>query len=298
MTTRKPLKQRILISTLVLATMLATAARGIADDSEPSPAERAFKAQILLNLQAAATVSPSSTAGEDWTSSPGWALPRKAPTVFVLVQITPSLLDTAVGYWAEGHPKASAERTKEVTARLRTKFIRENEKAFLLLVKPINVSDYHDLWAIKIGPIADNVRLVTLDRQAGEVTRCEETLDDMLDGTAGVKSCLLWVADKVDEESDPSFNIRLSNLYYWIKDVPGKPNWVRAESPESMFFRFETDEVHVVAMLEEGVPWPEIEKKYLQPALRVAESTSGDGVAAFLADVAVDLIVGLLLRGL
>ena len=266
--------------------------------AERSVVERAFRAQILVELDAQAALSPSSGQHTEWATPPRWNVNHKVATVFVLVQISPPLIHAAVEYWADSHPNASPARKKAAATKLQNQYLRRNERAFLLLVKLVETGAYHDEWGIRIGPIPDNVQLVNLDGSAGKVTRVEKTIDRMLDGTCGIKACLFWVSDNVGE-LDPTFNIRLSSVYYFIKHsgyLSKTRDWVQARSPETVFFRFETGEVNILRMIEDGVPWAEIDEKYVQTELRFAAASSYDGVAKFVADIAVDLIVGLLLK--
>lgn len=267
--------------------------------ADPSPLERAFKAQILVNLNAQVAISPSSHDREEWPSNPAWKVNDKAATIFVLVKFSPALVQAAVEYWAENHPNITVEKKRAATAKLQKQYLRNGEKAFLLLVKTIEGSSYRDEWRVKIGPLADNIHLINLDGELGKVVRAEPRLDGLLDSTSSIKTCVFWVYDNIPE-SDPLFNIRISNIYFSIKAVPsrGKREWYQALSPKTVFFRYETGNVNILRMVEDGVPWTEIEKSFVQTELRFVTASSNANTAKFIAGVAVDLIMGLLLKAI
>jgi len=228
-----------------------------------------------------------------------------------MVRISPALIDATVSYWTEGRPHTTEKEKQAATERLRNKYLRKGEQPFLLLVKPIEARAYHDEWAVKLGPIAQNVRLISLDGKVGTVARAETTLDDLLDGTSGVKACLFWVSDVVPER-DPSFNVELSNIRYFIKQAArdyydyekrqmvrvNRRDWVPASVPRKAMFRFEAGDVNILRLIQDGIPWEEIEERYVKTELRFAKASSYDGVAEFVAQCAVDLIISLLLHAI
>lgn len=241
-----------------------------AENRERSLGEMAFRAQVQASADVQTAISPGSAIDNEWEHRTRWAVNHKAVSTFVLVHITPALIDAAVQYWGEQHVSLDGESQAKARDRLTRKLIRPGEMAFLLIVKPIEVGSYPDEWGIKVGPIDETIVLVSLDGKIGKVTTFERVLilDDVLDGNTGIKSCLFWLEDVTVPDRDPIFNVRLTVDYHVRagpeerrrKNSTGPPvwTWIENKSSTPVSFRFETTEIHVLQLVEQGVPWIEI----------------------------------------
>jgi hypothetical protein len=217
----------------------------------------------------------------------------------VVVHISEELVDAGVEYWASGNPGVDRSAREAAREKLRRHFLRKGERAFLLLVKPVqmltprDVAENYDDWAISVGPPAQTFKIVTLGGESGEVLRSERTLDGQLCARDGLTSCLLFVKDNVDEEAEPCFTVEISGVRHLLR---GGGRWLSAKETKTLHFRFETGDVKLLALLQRGVPWKHIEAKYLQPRLKVVTAQAGSRAGSFLRDVAASLVAGLILR--
>lgn len=265
---------------------------------QPPSAELTFKSQVMVDMDAQVLVSPDPRSECEWEAQTGWFTGNRAHTVLVLVRISPALIDAAVEYWADGRG-ASLEERAAAHDRLRRLFLRDGEMAFLLLTRPLVVAEYADFWRVQLGPLTENVCAVTLDGATSAVLRAETSLDDVLPENAGIRSCLFYVRDIVDEEVDPSFNIILGGVDYFVRSNLIEDNnnqWIRNVSPATACFRMETGSINILHLVEAGLPWADIEKRYLEPQLKSADPESGHMALSILADVAINIIMALLLK--
>lgn len=140
----------------------------------------------------------------------------------------------------------------------------------------------------------------SLDRKTGSVTRSETTLDQPLTANNAVVSALVFLNSPVDEVRDPSFNLVFRGVRYSVRrevSLDKKGDWVTQRDPLTVHLRFETSSVRLLSLIESGVPWSDIEKKYVDPKLDLANA-QWSREASVLLDIATDLIIGLLLKGL
>jgi len=207
--------QRTLVAAALLGTLILSApANTLADEQRDSKAKKIYRGQVLMNSQVTVVTSPQTTDDSEWIEDTGWNTPCRAESLLVLVQISPGLIDASVDYWAEGRD-VSRERVQDAKQKLRAQFLPEGQKAFLLLAKPAARSTavvttpglfgkvtevkqlFHHRWKLKLGPIADNLRLVTLGGDSGKVARSEQTLDGAITAADKLSSCFVFVEDVV-----------------------------------------------------------------------------------------------------
>jgi len=261
--------------------------------------EKAFKAQLQVNMQVQVIESPKSNDWVSWSSFPYWSSTRRAQSVLVVLEITPAIIESGVAYWAATHD-ADDEEKGTASAKLTRQFLRDKQRCFVVIVDPIRTKGWEDEWRVSVGPIEKNLTLLALDGKVGKVTTCEKRLDRQLKSADGKVSCLVFVEDSVDPELQPCFTLRLSNILYSIRNNragdQGEPSWVDARETELAEFRFETGDVKMIAMLEKGVPWETIEKQYVLPKQRVIEAGSGSQVATVVTNLACDIVTALLFK--
>lgn len=257
-----------------------------------------FRSQILVDMDVQEVRSPDPRDELEWVTPPGWFSGHRAKTTMVLVRISPALIDSAVDYWAAKQIQPTETKRAAAGERLRKLFIREGEMAFLLLVKPIQADEYEDAWRVQLGPIAENVHAVTLDGATAPVIRTENSLEGLLSSNTGIRSCLFYINDIVDEEKDPSFSIVLEDMHYYVRSNFIGPNtpWIKNEFPSSVYFRLETGEINLLHLAACGIPWSEIEARYIQPRIQCADDSGANDALMLLADVAINVIMALLLK--
>lgn len=278
--------------------------------------------QISLDMQLAIVDSPWSDG--HWASCKGgsncghrsWRSHLRASTVMILIPISDAIVDAAVDCWSRQKKGRTPQQISEARSKLRKKFLPGGERGFLLIVRPILASDYVDEWGVKFPPMKTGVKLVPFGRPeaAGTVTRYESVLDKPLRGGSSDVSCLLFLKDTVDEERDPSYEVRIQGIKHQILLDPkdsreenfSEKVWHEALKPADAGFRFTTGKVPLLAMLEKGVPWEKIETDYLQPhrnmiaELERRPSAAGCefSLRSFLFDLGTNLVAGILLKAL
>jgi hypothetical protein len=241
-------------------------------------------------MSVAVASSPLSDDKFAWEKSNDWSSSNRAISVFVLVYISPELIDAAVEYWAEINNQKTPNAKEKAREKLRKCFLKtgnlfkSGEKAFFLLLKPIKATGFPDEWAVKIGSISENSKIVTIDGTKGEVTKTEKFIEQKLYSTPEILSCLIYFEDPVDEETEPSFNITIENIYYYIRN--NEYQWLKAKEPRTVIFRFETGEVKILSMIKRGIPWEDIKKKHIEPWMRFSSDSLGKAIFSFIIDLA------------
>lgn len=269
-------------------------------------AARTFAAQIMCDTQIAVAKSPGLRDNPAWAKRPrGWHGNYQAQSLVVAVQVTPALISAAVEQWATNRGKASEEKN-EAESKLLKQFCPSDHRTFLLLVKPIvkttdqpvggsGVRPYAEMWKVSLGPIADSLALESVDGARGSVVRSEKTLDEALDTRTEVASCLVYLQDVVNPESEPLFTLHFSNIHHSVKEDITGGEWVGTTSPEDLRIRFETGEVKLLQMVQEGTSWDTIEADYLGSRRSVITAELG-GSTEFMLNLAKDLLIGLLFK--
>ncbi len=290
-----PAFKRLIMFAFLLGSSVTYAENVSSELSEGSLARKTFLNQIICDMSVNSVTSPSSADGSAWQGNYSWVTDEKQLVLLVLVRITPALLDAAVEYWAEERLDVEVEHKDIKKAKLERLFIRDKENAYLLLAKFIPTREYPKSWRVKIGPIKNNLSSVSLHGTVGSVTACETNLDnEWLDSADGPMSCLIYLQDPSDKSIEPSFSVRLANIQYAIQDATDK--WIEAKEGRSVSFRVETDNVRLLSKLEDGMPWKEIEDKYVAPRIRTFSATGAASLTSFLTDLGVNIIAGLILK--
>jgi len=287
-------KPRVVVAHLLVILLAGRAWAGEA----PGTAE-VFKGQILLNMAVAVISSPAARDNAAWRKPTEWVSTQKAYSVLVAVRISEPIIDAAVECWAAGAAQVTTDEKEKARAKLRRLFLRQGEKCFLIAVQPIrdvqplDDQDDYDDWGLKVGPVLQNAKLVTLDRQEGNALRAEDTLDRALYATDKFVSCLTFLKDVIDEEADPCFSLQLSSVRHLLRS---RGSWLEEAQTRTVTFRFETSDVRLLALLERGIPWKTIEAKYIKPHLEVVAARTSSGMGQFLRDVAASMVAGLILK--
>lgn len=144
-----------------------------------------------------------------------------------------------------------------------------------------------------IEPVSDAVTLVTADGHVGTLIRLDPSLGRHLTPYDEMAEDFIWLQDVVDENKFPYFHVLLSNVHYAI-DHQGKS--ARSVNPARAYFRFETGDVHKLAMVQNGVPWRAIRERYVVPSETVMSVTVSDKVLGFVIDVAFGVLTKFLLK--
>lgn len=295
--------------------------------AEPSPSE-VFEAQVLVNLQAEAVISPSAEDVHQWSDDPRWdsllAKRSQAFSLVLLVEVDDSLLNAAVSKYS--HERNLNSKSKDsILKRLRKVYCRENEKAFLFIAKPMALCGYlhqgpfytrwskcdRARWRFEVGPLSEKLQLVSFDGKIGRVIRCEEEFDKPMNSDKEYYSSLLFVDSKPIRRDDPLYRIKLSGPSHEVRrylrkrqsfdlSVQQKPwqDWLSSKKSNSAVFRYETESIGILSMVEEGVPWEDLEKQHLLPRTEWIDSHFKDYGTELLIDIASKVVVGIVLRGL
>jgi len=279
-----------------------------------TPKGKAFVGQIQMNMQVAAVSSPPSAEEVSWqspTKYPGYES-QSVQAAIVAVAVTDPLLEAAVEYWAENRgttsqPVSSApsenvitpEKRNEALTKLREHFRKPGQRAFMLFVAPIVPSKHPECWGISLGRVRDNVTLVSLDEKVGKVARAESMGDEHILFTSGPKSCLLFIEDTANSQSDPTYSLLVSGITFHVKHCYSG-EWIRAKQPTEACLRFETNDVRLLTMIENGMPWDEIEEKYVHTKSQIITSQlgekAGNAFLGFAENFLVNLLVGLIVK--
>ena len=256
-------------------------------------AKEVFKAQVLLDSAFAIRASPYSDDDDAWEPEPDWISKHQSRAAFALLHITPELIDAAFHYWVAERRRTSAERRQELVGSLKRRFMRQGERTFLLVVKPVEATDYQAEWGLLIGDLK-TAKLVAFNGKQGSVTKSEACgLNEPLIADSGTVSCLFFMQDVVNPETDPTFTVALGGVFHRIKLNSGP--WARTREGQTVRFRFEPSPVKLVQLMEEGVPWPKIEEKYIGPRRRTVSSQApggaGDALLGLVADIVLKLIL-------
>lgn len=257
-------------------------------------AEKVFKAQVLFDSAFSISASPFSDDDDAWEPEADWFSKQRSRAAFALLHITPELIDAAFHYWVAESGRTSAEHRQELVGSLKRRFMRQGERTFLLIVKPVEATDYQaEEWGLAIGDLKA-AKLVAFNGKQGSVTRSEACgLNEPLVADSGTVSCLFFMQDVVNPETDPTFTVALGGVFHRIKLNSGP--WARTHAEQTVRFRFEPSPVKLVKLMEEGVPWPMIEEKYIGPRRRTvsaeAPGGAGDALLGLVADIVLKLIL-------
>lgn len=212
---------------------------------------KVFRAQVALNTQACQLVSPYSNDNEKWGSNTFWSSTRRQRVVVAFVLITSDLLKAALDYWQQDRPDLTTVEIKNYREKLLKMFIKEGQKTFLMLVKPTFEEKYNNEWRVEIPDPKIGVTLMSFDGRKGNVIRHEYLPEHLLYWDSDILSCLIWVEDVVRPESDPSYVLEITNVFFHIEDDnPKSPryHWLKSTVASSAHVRFETNEVNLLAM--------------------------------------------------
>jgi len=271
----------------------------------PSPKELAtirhsiFVDQVTVNMSVSVVSSPSADDQSQWEHDTGWRYSAftksKTQSIFALVYISPSLIDSAVELWSTNRENADIADKQRLLTQLFSQFIRPGEKSFLLVVMPI--TDTPDWWQLHIGNLFQNVSIITLDGVAGHVARHEKSVDQELRGENGIISCLLYIQDVVNENKDPIFTVSISGIHYLVRpdrkgEFPIINAWVKSVTPIETHFQFVTSEVNILKLVQDNMRLDDITGKYIQPSRSVITSK----ISEQLVDKLISLTSSLFIR--
>ena len=258
---------------------------------------KVFGAQVALNTQACQLVSPYSNDNEKWGSRTFWSSARRQRIVVAFVLITSDLLNAALDYWQQDRPDLSTLEIKSYRQKLSNMFLKKGQKTFLMLVKPTFEGKYIEEWRVEIPDPKIGINLVSFDGRRGEVMRQEYLPKHLLYWDSDILSCLFWIEDVVEPENDPSYILEITNVFFHIEDDnPEGPryHWLKSTVASSVHVRFETNEVNLMAMIEDNVPWSSIEEKYISPRHNQLTGVVG---ASLLGSI-IDAGIGFLMRAI
>ena len=71
---------------------------------------------------------------------------------------------------------------------------------------------------------------------------------------------------------------------------------MRSSAPTAVRFRFETTNVHIISMVQKGVPWERIQSNYVAPTMPALSSQVSYAVVNFMLDVAFGLLTKFVLK--
>ena len=260
---------------------------------------KVFSHQVAINTQACKLTSPYSTDYVSWVSPPFWKSTYRQHVVFAFVIITQELLDSALDYWQIDRPDLSQAQLKSYRKKLKKMFLKDDLKTVLMLVKATFQEPYEDEWRVEIPDPKTGINLITFDGKQGKVVRNGYISDHILSWNSNILSCLLWVEDLVDEESDPSYTIEVRNVFFHIDDEnPETPpyHWVKSTVASFGHVRFETNDVNLLAMIENNVPWNSIEEKYIVPRKNQLADLVGSSVINNLVQAGINFLMKALFK--
>ncbi len=259
--------------------------------SDTTSLKKAFGAQVAFNTQACQITSPHSTDNQKWESPTHWSSTSRQRVAVAFVLITSDLLKSALDYWQHDRPDLTTTQIEDNKKRLEAMFLKNGQKTFLMLAKPTFEGDYIDEWSAKIPNPKGNVTLTSFDGRKGNVVRQEYIPEHMLYWDNDILSCLFWVEDVVIPESDPSYTIELTNVFFYIADDRRQHHWLRSKVASSGYVRFETNEVNVLAMIEKDVKWNTIEEKYIKPRRRQLSGVVGASVLGSIIETGINILM-------
>lgn len=107
------------------------------EENELPTTHSLFQAQILSNMAVATTFTPATNNSSEWAAETHWLDSCRLKSLFVVVHISDSLIDAAVGYWKDAQINLSTSDVERARLDLRRKFLRNGKRAFLLLMDPL-----------------------------------------------------------------------------------------------------------------------------------------------------------------
>jgi len=226
-----------------------------------------FRSQIILdsafsvaNIPFLVNSKVDDRIHREWIGPHDWSAPS-ARVNFGLVNISPGLLQAALNLWETENPNVSSDVLTRAKNDLYTKYYNTSQfRCFMFFVVP----DFKDRawYRVHVDPNKQNSILYTLSSRSQFLKR-EPFLQEPVPGWVGSDHCLVYFAPFTESADSARIYVDINDVNFSALRYDG--TWNTTAMPRSLRFRFESGEVRLLSMIQNGVSWASINNRLLEP---------------------------------
>lgn len=268
---------------------LLTLAGCTAKEMPPPAVTSLLEAQILTNMQVAIVRSPfERDIGVPQDTDP-FEFDSDTASLVLAVAIDQALIDAAVDSWRTSLSVDDPQRVGAANEELVSKYLEDGRRSFLLVAVPPS-SEY---WSYSFDDLNFGIYIASYPSNITEIAEVESCLPRPISAGSGTFSCFFTAPD-VSTPNDPFYNVYVNGISWSFRE--GGEIY---EGPSSnIAFRFETSSVKLLSMVNDNIQTERLIDLYVPNQRGIISASLGGELADFAIGVAIELIKGLLLKGI